>query len=118
LISPAAGFCQTGRLSARVPPAGSGFTLGTPAVAVTDLGTAFGLVVSDTRPTEVHVFEGQVEVSWLKATEPAQRLGAGEGLLIKAGITKNLPARPKAFLSEEQFARRAGQPPLQSNPPQ
>jgi hypothetical protein len=116
LISKAEGFCQTGRLSTRVPPAARGFKLGTPAITVTDLGTAFGLVVSDTRPTEVHVFEGQVEVRWPKATEPAQRLGAGQGLLIKAGLTKSLPARPKAFLSEAQFARRAGQPPIQPNP--
>lgn len=50
----------SGRLSANVPPSAHGFTVVTSAGEVIDLGTRFGVDASETRPAEVHVFEGEV----------------------------------------------------------
>ena len=50
-----------GRLSANVPPEGTGFTVETPEAEVIDFGTEFSVDVS-TGTSEVHVFEGLVRV--------------------------------------------------------
>lgn len=52
----------TGRVSAHVPPSGIGFTIETPSANVVDLGTDFSVEVMADRGSEVHVFEGQVDV--------------------------------------------------------
>jgi len=54
---------HSGRLRARVPPHARGFKLITPDAEVIDLGTEFGLKVSDAGKSEVHVFDGEVIVS-------------------------------------------------------
>lgn len=50
-----------GRLSARVPPGGIGFTVETPAAEVVDFGTEFSVDVEG-GASEVHVFDGLVRV--------------------------------------------------------
>lgn len=63
-----------GKLLARVPAAGRGFTVETPGAAVIDLGTEFGVAVeADTGTAEVHVFEGRVEA---ELTPRADQTGA------------------------------------------
>ncbi len=52
---------HTGRLSARVPPEGIGFTVETPAAEVVDFGTEFSVEV-ESGASEVHVFDGLVRV--------------------------------------------------------
>src|SRR5262249_44377513 len=49
-----------GRLTARVPEAARGFEILSPQGKVSDLGTEFGLSVSESGATNVHVFEGKV----------------------------------------------------------
>ncbi len=51
-----------GRLSARITEKAKGFTVNTPGLEVVDLGTEFGVYVSNNRETEVHVFSGEVEL--------------------------------------------------------
>ncbi|MEM8671678.1 MAG: LamG-like jellyroll fold domain-containing protein [Planctomycetota bacterium] len=51
----------SGRLSARVPPEGIGFTVETPEARVVDFGTEFSIDVED-GASEVHVFDGLVRV--------------------------------------------------------
>jgi hypothetical protein len=51
-----------GRLAARVHDARLPFVIETPGVRVVDRGTEFGVSVSSTGETEVHVFEGSVEI--------------------------------------------------------
>ena len=53
---------HTGRLSANVPPAGKGFTVQTPSADVIDHGTEFGVEVTEGIGSEIHVFQGEVEV--------------------------------------------------------
>jgi hypothetical protein len=53
---------HSGRLSARVPPEGIGFTVETPAAEVVDFGTEFSVDVEG-GASEVHVFDGLVRVN-------------------------------------------------------
>jgi len=52
-----------GVVTATVPESASGFVIDTDSAHVVDLGTAFGVSVSDAGLTDVCVFEGEVEVS-------------------------------------------------------
>ena len=52
-----------GKLSAVVPEEAKGFTILTPEFTVVDQGTKFGIAVETSGATEVHVFQGQVELS-------------------------------------------------------
>ena len=61
LISPMKVKLQKGTLVAAVEEEGIGFQVDTPKTNVVDLGTEFGVSVSDNGDTEVHVLEGQVE---------------------------------------------------------
>lgn len=54
--------CRYGQMRVHVPPHARGFRLTTPEAKVVDLGTEFGLKVSDEGKAEVHVFDGEVEV--------------------------------------------------------
>ena len=53
---------HSGRLSARVPPEGIGFTVETPEAEVVDFGTEFSVDV-ESGAIEVHVFDGIVRVN-------------------------------------------------------
>ena len=69
-----AGFMilNEGRLSANVTPEGVGFTVETPDAEVVDYGTEFAIEVVGERSSEVHVFQGVVEV------QPKQRDSASD----------------------------------------
>lgn len=56
---------EAGRAAARVRPSARGFLLNAPGAAIVDLGTAFAVSVDRQGRSEVHVTEGQVEVSLL-----------------------------------------------------
>jgi hypothetical protein len=62
LLSSKAVFCARGKLRVIVPPQAQGFTVGTPKLGLVDLGTEFGLQVDGGERTEVHVFQGKVEL--------------------------------------------------------
>ncbi len=54
-------FLHHGRVAAHAPQQAAGFTIGAEGMHFIDLGTAFGLEITDqTRHTELHVFEGRV----------------------------------------------------------
>ncbi len=54
--------CRSGQMRIHVPTHARGFKILTPDADVIDLGTEFGLKVSDSGKSEVHVFDGEVEV--------------------------------------------------------
>ena len=54
---------DAGRASAIVPEQARGFVIHTPSSYIRDLGTAFAVEVRDARETDLHVLEGEVEVS-------------------------------------------------------
>ncbi len=61
-VSDARVVLHSGRLSARVPPEGIGFTVETPEAEVVDFGTEFSVDVEG-GASEVHVFDGLVRVN-------------------------------------------------------
>ncbi len=61
LLSTSSARLLRGKLTARVPDAAKGFAVFSPQGKVIDLGTEFGMVVTDQGATDVHVFEGRVE---------------------------------------------------------
>ena len=70
--------CAHGQMRVHVPPHARGFKLTTPDAEVVDLGTEFGLKVSETGRAEVHVFDGEVEVLPNQATAKLSvKQGAG-----------------------------------------
>ncbi len=106
LISPSEARLRSGKLSAHVPEPAHGFKVYTPDVTVTDLGTEFGLDREPSKPVEVEVFEGKVEVA-LDSTNPPQLLNAGEGVRISSHRAEPMAeVNSSEFLSAEELARR------------
>ncbi len=60
--SPSHATLLAGEMTAHVPPGAAGFTVDTPSLRVIDLGTRFAISVPDKGDTQVHVFEGAVQV--------------------------------------------------------
>ncbi len=56
-------FLEYGKITADVNEQSSGFTVNTPQMNIVDIGTRFGVTVNEAGDTEVHVMEGEVEVS-------------------------------------------------------
>lgn len=79
---------HSGSLSANIPDTAHGFEVLTEAAQVVDLGTAFGVSVSDNGVTDIAVFEGKVEVKPTEATPstPPQLLKAGKAVRAKKGV--------------------------------
>ncbi len=72
------GDLRVGKLAANVPQQATGFAVATPFATVTDLGTEFGVIVSDDT-TDVAVYQGEVrmEVTGSSGRPQALRLTAG-----------------------------------------
>ncbi len=72
---------DAGKLVASVPRQAVGFTIVTPSAEVIDLGTEFGVVVTDAGDTDLHVIQGRVEL------RPGREktIPAGQGQIVKAG---------------------------------
>ncbi|MEM6505032.1 MAG: FecR family protein [Planctomycetota bacterium] len=86
------GLCET--------DASHGFTVHTPHLAVTDLGTRFGVDASDSRLTSVIVFEGEVRVTPTKGQAGLlipQRLVAGQSLTGSASALVVTNYEPQAY---------------------
>ena len=76
-----------GRASAHVPEPARGFVIHTPSSYIRDLGTAFAVDVRDDHQTDLHVLEGEVEVSATSrsAVNPPQILRQREAVRLAAG---------------------------------
>jgi len=102
--------CVSGDFRASVPPAAQGFTVLSPQVEMVDLGTEFGASIGSGGATEIHVFEGEVEVYGANTgRDPDSRdlLTAGYGLRIAPdGTRSNMLADNMAFLSEDEVLQR------------
>lgn len=105
LKSPVLAYVRSGRLRAQVPPAARGFTLEVEDLKVVDLGTEFGLSVTDAGAS-IQVFDGEVE---LQQTAQADRLlSAGEALLhTPAGAFQETESTPTEFLDLASLESRA-----------
>ena len=110
--------CRLGRLRAHVPEPARGFAVLAPSFELVDLGTEFGLNVSVDGATEVHVFDGNVELYDVESNRnPATRreLNAGDALAVnRDGTSKPIAAKNADFvtptrLSQMTDARQQGQ---------
>ena len=63
ITSPTSIRCLRGRVTTLVDKRGRGFSIETPQAKVVDLGTQFGLSISDEGETEVVVFQGAVDLT-------------------------------------------------------
>jgi hypothetical protein len=101
----------SGKLRAIVPQSARGFTILSSAAELVDLGTEFGLEVSPSGRTQVHVFQGKVEVykpDSQRSGDSVQSLVAGQGLQVDSeGRRVGIPANGRIFLSREEVDRRA-----------
>jgi hypothetical protein len=102
LISSGEATCTRGKLSANVPPQAKGFRINTPKGTIVDLGTEFGLDVSDAS-AEVHVFKGEVELH--KAAESMKSLKEGQAMAF-AAESQMLAANASSFASLNEINAR------------
>jgi hypothetical protein len=110
LISSQEAYCARGKLRATVPPQAQGFTIGSPRVDLVDRGTEFGLQVHEGGKTEVHVFQGKVDLYAAgsnRAAAPRRALTTGRGLRLEGpGHVRPIRSDPAAFLTPQQLAAR------------
>lgn len=104
-------FLDSGKLAASVPPEAVGFTVGTPSVTVVDRGTRLGIVADEHIGSEVHVFEGRVELQPVDASRPGplpMTVAAGQAVRVQLGTG----ARPEIVRLPPE-----GRPFVQAMPP-
>ncbi len=105
LLSPGEAACSSGRLLAEVPPPARGFRLKTPQLTVVDYGTAFGIHATRDQ-TEVHVFQGKVEL--LAGSGSRHSLSTGEGAALDgSAILRRTAASQPAFAPLFEFQQRS-----------
>ncbi|MBP6783728.1 MAG: FecR domain-containing protein [Verrucomicrobiales bacterium] len=102
-------FLKSGRLSADVPPAASGFTVNTPRLNAIDIGTRFGVTVEGNGDSELHVMQGKVEVS--RASGNSVPTLVVEGLALRADSRTRSELKPIPYAGE-RFRLRVGNPSL------
>lgn len=111
IVSENGGVLHAGKLRADVPHHAHGFTIATETVELVDLGTSFGMEVSSDFDTEVHVFDGKVElfdVGSEKLPGEGRELQGGEGLLLPmSGETSPISADASRFLDPSRFEKGA-----------
>jgi Concanavalin A-like lectin/glucanases superfamily/FecR protein len=111
LVSRREAYCAQGKLRTTVPPPAQGFTIRSPKADLVDRGTEFGLQVDAGERTEVHVFEGKVELydpGSDPGAAPHQDLTTGQGVRVDGpGVVRPIPPNPAAFLTARQLAARA-----------
>lgn len=97
---------RSGKARAHVPESAHGFKLQTPRFTAVDLGTEFGCDVSPDGAGELHVFEGKVDLHSGPARKSSIQLSENQAMRLEGEATTPLPARPLAFLSENELACR------------
>ena len=131
--SPVSGYLSVGKLTARLDTKGEGgrrkaeeasnpkspfplppspFVVRTPTVTVTDLGTEFGVEVSDAGVTTSHVFQGLVDVQFVHADRTrgqAIRLAANQSVRVdKRGTMTRQPTANRAAFVRSLHPQPAG----------
>ena len=95
-----------GTLTAQVPAQAHGFAIKTPRSTVTDFGTEFGVQVQDSAASEVHVFDGRVQVRTApRSHQPSRKQDVTQGkaaVISQSGMLdiNRLGARPNLFMRD------------------
>ena len=102
--------CRRGRVTTLVNHRGKGFSIETPQAKVIDLGTQFGLQISDKGETEVVVFQGSIDLSYARrgdATDSTgRRMQQGDALLLKnsGAIERLMSVQRNSFMLSPKVA--------------
>jgi hypothetical protein len=108
LISRTEAYCARGKLRATVPQRSQGFTIGSPKLDLVDRGTEFGLEVDQGGRTEVHVFQGKVELhnpATGRKEPPQKELTTGQGVRLDGpGPLRPIRTDPSGFLTPRGLA--------------
>jgi hypothetical protein len=100
--------CRSGRLRAHVPPPARGFTVLAPAVELVDLGTEFGIHVEANGATEIHVFDGAVELYDARSNRNVttrRELCAGDAVTLdRNGEAKKIETRDFDFVTPTRLS--------------
>jgi hypothetical protein len=110
LISPRQAYCARGKLRVMVPPQAQGFAIGSRRIDLVDRGTEFGMHVESGDRTEVHVFQGKVDLydpGAGQAGAPRQVLTTGHGVRLgNGGASSPIAANSDAFVTAHDLALR------------
>lgn len=99
-------ICSDGRMVAEIPDQARGFRVETPHVALTNLGSSFGLEVEN-HTTEVHAFKGSIQLL-AEGQVAGENLAEGSGVVIERGrASRFMAARPASFASLFDLEARA-----------
>ncbi|MEM8945346.1 MAG: LamG-like jellyroll fold domain-containing protein [Planctomycetota bacterium] len=112
LVAPDRGFAHYGKLRAHVPARARGFTIGTESGDVVDLGTEFGLDISTTGQSEVHVLDGEVDFHDAEKTDGApHRLVGGQAieLALDGAPHRLISSDASRFVGHKQLNARANE---------
>ncbi len=94
--------CHRGKLRVRVPQQAKGFSVDTPRYRAVDLGTEFGVSVEDGDATEVHVFQGEVELFDIDQLYRDAKPAALETLRIGAGLRNTVDGGEKRTVANSE----------------
>ncbi len=91
---------ESGRVSARVSYWGVGFVVSTAQGDIVDLGTEFGVVVESDKQSEIHVFDGEVELHAGERDEGEvlKNITGGSAVAWEDGEIRDLPCDAGAFI--------------------
>jgi hypothetical protein len=102
--------CRKGRLRSFVPPNATGFSVLTPKFELVDLGTEFAVDVASDGRSDVHVFDGEVELylpdGKRKQDNKKVLLGGDAIVWSTEGTTTPRAAEPESFTSFESVRTR------------
>lgn len=105
LVSAYRTWCRRGKLTARVPKQAHGFTILTPSFEVIDLGTEFGMDLTEDGEARLQVFDGEIE---LHAQGKTQSFLGGQAVKIdRTGNSTNIPESSANFASFSSLQGRA-----------
>ncbi len=96
IISTSEARCLSGKIRAHVPPAARGFVLRTPKGDIVDLGTDFAVDISDAK-SQVHVFEGEIEVH--QKEQKTKSFKTGQGFELASRTPTSQAPEPGSFVS-------------------
>lgn len=118
---------ENGTLAAEVASDAIGFVVETPTQRVVDLGTRFGVSVSDDGSSETHVFHGKVvcaEVNEDQGESMKHLLSAGQAIQVKGDGSKSVEMKtnegmfPRALKFQAQIEKLVGAIQYQQEMPQ
>lgn len=107
IVSAWEAILKRGKVRAHVPYHAQGFTIRSPQVRLVDRGTEFGMIADDDAGTQVHVFQGRVELfdPVASVTKPLD-VSAGAAVSVDPHLRRtSIAAMPAEFSSVQELER-------------